>query len=167
MVYYWTLPTQAAGAALAMLLVAALTRRGVGRAPLGLGVAAVVAVLFAMAALTSTGDTANGITDIRRTASVGDERAAREKCLTDGGNAGQIRFVRAVRRLTSARAVYAPLGNPIDLGCLAFNLLPRRPARDGDRPDVLIVWGEPSPEQRRAARDVRRLGKSQYLVTLR
>lgn len=134
---------------LGFVAVAALIARrvGVSLAVATAGAVAVVMVVQAVPRLWTDFDAADGV---RSHLAVPHGLTERERCFADASALTGVPVVRWIRTVIPPGQTYA-LEGPIDPGCVAFNLLPRRPAAPGVAPRWVVLWGSVPARYRRLA----------------
>ncbi len=143
---YFDLLWQAGGLLLAVLVVAALPNGRLTRSGVRVGAVAVALVVLSVAAVPALWADARYLNAHRRAYSgTASADAARERCVSEGGSADRIPFVRWLRERLPHGASYRVEGG-IDPSCLGFNLLPALRARDPREADYVVLFGTIPPE---------------------
>jgi hypothetical protein len=125
-VSWLTLLLTSAGVLVAVVAVASVVLGRVSRGGLSFAAATVAAVIF----LTFAAPQIHGALSFLNGQRLADRglpaEKAREKCLVDGGNPGQVGFLEFVRRVVPGQSRVVVVGPmPVDAACLTFVLLPR------------------------------------------
>ena len=157
---YTELLAQIAAVAMACALAAVVLRGGIDR--VGFARAAVLSIAVLMGAVSVAGlwSGLDNAADARSGLTPPPGVSYAQKCMADQSQTHMIGYLEWLEGVMPADAVYAGTGDT----CYAFQLLPRVPARPGQRPDWTIYPQGLSREHHRTARRERRLPEAERTV---
>ena len=136
---------------LAAVAVAAILRAATGRNALAVGTLVAITALTVAILIPKYRDAVRRSDSLRQMYAGETEEAARGKCIADKGAQAELPFIQWVADQVPDDALFVVEGGPLDLGCLTYQWLPRRPAVGSEAADAWRVsFSEARPPEARS-----------------
>ena len=151
---------------LAAVAVAAILRAATGRNALAVGTLVAITALAVGSLVPRYRDAVRRADGLREVYAGTTEESARGKCVADKGAEAEMPFIQWVAGRIPEDALFVVQDSSLDLGCLTYQWLPRRPAVGDEAANAwLVSFSEKRPAETRTDPDrVERFAPGRWLV---